>query len=77
MERAMPNITNNTRQTIDFVVGVRDGAAQTDSVKAGETKAIDVKSDDPKLGAYRAAGAITINASKALQKAAAEIANRS
>lgn len=38
----MTNVTNRTRETINIIVGVKDGAAITDSVKAGETKDIDI-----------------------------------
>lgn len=58
----MAKITNNTRGTMDFITGVQDGVAVTDSVKAGETKEVNLMDpNDPVVRGRILAGAISIN----------------
>ncbi len=56
----MAKITNNSRETLNFITGVKDGNAITESLKAGETRAIDVHPSDAQVNGRRLAGLITI-----------------
>lgn len=56
----MPNVTNNTRGTVDLIVGVKDGLAQTEGIRAGETKDVDIDPNDPRVQVLVNTGVITI-----------------
>ena len=64
----MPNVTNNTRETMDFVTGFKDGEAMTESVAPGETKNVPLNMDDPVVKGRIAAQAITVDAGPAKSK---------
>ncbi|QDM32095.1 hypothetical protein FNL55_12685 [Tardiphaga sp. vice352] len=56
----MAKITNLTRDTMSFITGVRDGAAVTESLKAGETRDIAVDLADAQLQGRILAGSVGI-----------------
>lgn len=58
-------ITNNTTQTLDFIVAgkPKDGVPPTGSVAPGETEDLDVSPDDAKLRGCIFAGAVSVPAS--------------
>ena len=58
----MRQVTNLTRFGMDFIVGVKDGAAITEHVKAGETRTIDIDVESATVKGRLAAGVIKIGA---------------
>ena len=58
----MARVTNLTRAGMDFIVGVKDGAAVTDHLKAGETREINIDLDSAVVKGRIAAEAIRIGA---------------
>jgi hypothetical protein len=66
----MPEITNNTTDTLDFVVSgkAKDGVPPTESVGPGETKSVDAI-DSARFRGYLASGAISVKGSRAAAKA--------
>jgi ferredoxin-NADP reductase len=56
----MTEITNNTRESMSFTTGVKDGAAITESLKPGETRDIKVNVQDAQLRGRALSGAISI-----------------
>jgi hypothetical protein len=68
----MTEITNNTRETLNFVVGVKDGQPVTEDVKAGETKDIAVDPEANDVKGRSLAGAITVGASRRRASAKSE-----
>lgn len=56
----MAKITNLTRETLNFITGIRDGAAATESLKGGETKEIAVDLHDAQLRGRILSGVIAI-----------------
>lgn len=63
----MPRLTNNTRETIDFIVkgNAKDGVPLTESLKPGETREIDAIDNATYQGRV-VAGSITVaNAGRA------------
>ena len=62
----MAKITNLTRDTMNFVTGVKDGAALTESLKPGETGDINVDPADAQLQGRLLSGAIAIEGGAAV-----------
>lgn len=56
----MAKVTNISRTGLDFIVGVKDGAAITEHVKAGETRDIEVDLESATVKGRQASGLITI-----------------
>jgi hypothetical protein len=56
----MANVTNVSRSTVDLIVGVKDGQAQTEGIRPGETKDVDVDTDDPRVKILVSMGVITV-----------------
>lgn len=56
----MAKITNLSRQGLDFVVGVKNGAAITENVPAGETRDLDVDLNSATVKGRVASGLITV-----------------
>ncbi len=70
----MPRLTNTTRQNIEVPTGVKDGMAQMEFIRPGETKAVNCASDDPTLVAHLRSGGLTTEdkrVAKAVEAAAA------
>jgi hypothetical protein len=61
----MPRLTNNTRETIDFIVkgAPKDGVPPTESIAPGETRDIEAVDNATYKGRI-AAGAITVGATR-------------
>lgn len=57
-------ITNLHSKTLEFVTGVKDGAAVLEAIKPGETKSVSAKGD-VMVEAYRNAGLITVDSAPA------------
>lgn len=60
----MISITNQHRGDLEFATGARDGAATFTTVKAGETRNVDVPADDRTVVARVNAGMITVGAAR-------------
>lgn len=58
----MARVTNLTRTGMDFVVGVKNGAAVTAHLKAGETRDLEIDAESATVKGRLAAGAIKIGA---------------
>lgn len=56
----MISITNQHRGDLEFATGVRGGATTFTTVKAGETRNVDVSADDRTVVARVNAGMITV-----------------
>lgn len=56
----MPEVTNNLRTTVDVFVGVRDGAAQMETLAPGECRNIAVDVSSAKVRGQILAGNITV-----------------
>jgi hypothetical protein len=57
----MAKITNLTRETLNFVTGIENGVAITDSIAGGETKDVRVDADDAQFKGRVLAGVISID----------------
>lgn len=67
----MSKITNHSQVNVSFVTGAKDGAAQVESVKPGETKSIaGVSAKDRRVAIHIAMGAISVEGTKAIQPVA-------
>ena len=64
----MIEITNNTRQSMAFVTGQKDGEATFDVVEAGETKTVSVEADDTIVMGRQHVGAITVKPGSAVRR---------
>ena len=64
----MIEITNNTRQSMAFVTGQKDGEAAFDVVEAGETKAVSVDANDSIVRGRQHVGAITVKPGSAARR---------
>lgn len=60
----MKSVTNNTRQAVALVTGVKDGVATVEDVRPGETKNVAVREDDPHYQGLLHAQAITVGEAK-------------
>lgn len=58
----MVRVTNLTRAGMEFNVGVKDGAAVTDHLKAGETRDLEIDVESATVKGRLAVGAISIGA---------------
>lgn len=58
----MARVTNLTRAGMDFIVGVKDGAAVTEHLKAGETRDLKIDVESATVKGRLAADAIRIGA---------------
>lgn len=58
----MARVTNLTRSGMDFIVGVKDGAAVTEHLKAGETRELDIDLNSATVKGRLAVEAIKIGA---------------
>lgn len=69
----MTKITNNTRQTLDFVVAgkAKDGVPPTKSIEPGETADLDVDVNRSQFRGRVLSGAITVSQAVADKAAAA------
>jgi hypothetical protein len=56
----MHKVTNVSRTGLDFIVGVKDGAAITEHVKAGETREIAIDAESATVKGRVLSGLITI-----------------
>ncbi|WP_125901255.1 hypothetical protein [Methylobacterium indicum] len=67
-------MTNISKQNVEVKVGIKDGAAQQEVIRPGETKLVNCASDDPWLLALLNANAVTTEdkrVAKAVEAAAA------
>ncbi len=70
----MPKLTNNTNQSIELKVGIKDGVVQMEAIPAGETRNVNVAADDMNLIALLNAKALSTEdkrVAKAVEAAAA------
>jgi hypothetical protein len=74
VRRETMKITNHLDRSLDFNVGVKDGAVQTDHVGPRETKEVKVKPDDAYLLSLIGAQAITVESPTGDVKKAQEAA---
>jgi hypothetical protein len=58
----MARVTNLTRSGMDFIVGVKDGAAVTEHLKAGETRDLNIDVESATVKGRLVADAIKIGA---------------
>lgn len=56
----MAKITNLTRETLNFITGIENGFAVTESIAGGETKEIRVDADDAQFKGRILAGVISV-----------------
>lgn len=57
----MAKITNTSRETLNFITGVKDGVAITESLKAGETREMAVDEADAQYQGRLVAGLISVD----------------
>lgn len=58
----MARVTNLTRAGMEFVVGVKDGAAVTEHLAAGDTRDLEIDVDSAAVKGRLAIGAVKIGA---------------
>lgn len=74
----MVQVTNNTREEINFSTGSKDGEPIVKTVAPGATESVDLPADHPQIVGHAHAGAITVGgkpAQRAVEKAVASAAS--